>query len=397
MVFVKAGIWGLTVEAGKEYSQIVDDSFCITMAALGAQLPKNGGRTSISIKIHDKEFAVCSLTPGKIEQQVLDLTLLEGEEVTIKGTGNCPVDLTGNYLVDPYDESDDEDDLSMEIDGEDMDSEDAEGWEDMDDDEEDDDEEDDDEEDEMDIAAQLDAALKSKRKLPEIPSSKTTKKAKIVEIEEPAEAPVAKTNGTPAKKDAKTDAKKDTPAKKEAPAKNASAKKDATTKKETQTPKPEPTKKAETPVSAKAVAKQQQKEQTATPKEQKAEKSAEKPAETPKSTKKTLGNGLVVEDVTVGTGTKAKAGKKVGVRYIGRLANGKVFDSNTKGSPFIFRLGAGEVIRGWDLGVNGMNIGGVRKLTIPASLAYGSRGAPPDIPPNATLEFEVKLLEVRNK
>ncbi|TPX68737.1 hypothetical protein SpCBS45565_g02915 [Spizellomyces sp. 'palustris'] len=394
MAFVKAGIWGLTVEAGKEYSQIVDDSFCITMAALGAQLPKNGGRTSISIKIHDKEFAVCSLTPGKIEQQVLDLTLLEGQEVTIKGTGNCPVDLTGNYLVDPYDESDDEDDLSMEID--DMDSEEGEGWEDMDE-EDDEEEEDDDDEEDTDIAAQLDAALKSKRKLPEIPSSKTTKKAKIVEVEESEEAAVAKTNGastTPAKKNAKTDAKKDTPAKKEVPAKNASAKKEtATTKKEARTPKPESSKKAETPVSAKAVAKQQQKEQAATPKEQK----AEKPAETPKSTKKTLGNGLVVEDVTVGTGTKAKAGKKVGVRYIGRLTNGKVFDSNTKGSPFIFRLGAGEVIRGWDLGVNGMNIGGVRKLTIPASLAYGSRGAPPDIPPNATLEFEVKLLEVRNK
>jgi len=72
-----------------------------------------------------------------------------------------------------------------------------------------------------------------------------------------------------------------------------------------------------------------------------------------------------------------------------------VFDSNTKGSPFVFKLGAGEVIKGWDLGVNGMNVGGTRKLTIPAPLAYGAKGAAPDIPGNATLTFEVKLLEVK--
>lgn len=87
---------------------------------------------------------------------------------------------------------------------------------------------------------------------------------------------------------------------------------------------------------------------------------------------------------------------KVGVRYIGKLTNGKVFDSNTKGAPFVFRLGGGEVIKGWDVGVAGMNVGGTRKLTIPPALAYGSKGAPPDIPKNAVLEFEVKLLEVKN-
>jgi len=102
-----------------------------------------------------------------------------------------------------------------------------------------------------------------------------------------------------------------------------------------------------------------------------------------------------MEDVLVGKGPAAKNGKRVSVRYIGKLPkSGKVFDSNTKGAPFKFRLGAGEVIKGWDLGVMGMAVGGTRKLTIPAALAYGSKGAPPDIPGGATLEFEVKLLEV---
>jgi FK506-binding nuclear protein len=115
------------------------------------------------------------------------------------------------------------------------------------------------------------------------------------------------------------------------------------------------------------------------------------------STKKTLPSGIVIEDVVRGNGPRAKNGKKCTMRYIGRLAkNGKVFDSNTGGGkPFTFKLGQGEVIKGWDLGVQGMNVGGTRKLTIPANLAYGSRGAKPDIPPNAVLEFEVKLLEVK--
>jgi len=135
--------------------------------------------------------------------------------------------------------------------------------------------------------------------------------------------------------------------------------------------------------------------------EKKAEKKAVKEEKKPEPAvekapkKKTLQNGLVIEDITVGTGAKAKAGKRVGVRYIGKLAkNGKVFDKNTKGAVFKFNLGKGEVIKGWDLGVNGMNVGGVRRLTIPANLAYGSRGAPPDIPPNSTLIFEVKLMTV---
>ncbi|KAI9321626.1 hypothetical protein BX666DRAFT_1904055 [Dichotomocladium elegans] len=83
------------------------------------------------------------------------------------------------------------------------------------------------------------------------------------------------------------------------------------------------------------------------------------------------------------------------MRYIGKLTNGKVFDKNVSGKPFSFRLGRGEVIKGWDIGVAGMKLNGERKLTIPAPLAYGRSGAPPDIGPNATLVFEIKLVAVK--
>ncbi|KAF9320085.1 peptidylprolyl isomerase fpr4 [Podila horticola] len=127
-------------------------------------------------------------------------------------------------------------------------------------------------------------------------------------------------------------------------------------------------------------------------KEAKKEKEAPKKEE-PKKT--VLASGLVIEDVKVGTGAAAKSGKKIGMRYIGRLTTGKVFDKNTSGQPFHFNLGRGEVIKGWDQGIQGMQLGGERRLTIPPALAYGARGAPPDIPKNATLVFEVKLVTLK--
>ena len=104
---------------------------------------------------------------------------------------------------------------------------------------------------------------------------------------------------------------------------------------------------------------------------------------------------LKIEDLRVGDGAEAKAGNNVVVHYVGTLTDGKKFDSSRdRGQGFSFRLGAGKVIKGWDQGVAGMKIGGLRRLTIPASLGYGERGFPPVIPPNATLVFEVELLEV---
>lgn len=124
--------------------------------------------------------------------------------------------------------------------------------------------------------------------------------------------------------------------------------------------------------------------------------------------------GVTVDDKKLGAGPQAKNGDSVSMRYIGKLEKDKkVFDcalppasptdrprlthatANKKGAPFKFKLGAGQVIKGWDIGVAGMAVGGERRITIPAHLAYGAKGAPPDIPKNAVLTFDLKVLEIK--
>lgn len=107
-------------------------------------------------------------------------------------------------------------------------------------------------------------------------------------------------------------------------------------------------------------------------------------------------SSLVIDDVVVGQGDEAQSGQFVVVHYTGWLLdkNTKFDSSKDRNQPFSFSLGAGQVIKGWDQGVVGMKVGGIRKLTIPAELGYGSRGAGGVIPPNATLVFEVELLKV---
>lgn len=110
----------------------------------------------------------------------------------------------------------------------------------------------------------------------------------------------------------------------------------------------------------------------------------------------TTSSGLQYIDQVVGNGDTAKAGQTVSVHYTGWLTNGKKFDSSVdRGQPFSFRLGVGQVIKGWDEGVQGMKVGGKRKLTIPSNLGYGARGAGGLIPPHATLVFDVELLGVQ--
>lgn len=110
----------------------------------------------------------------------------------------------------------------------------------------------------------------------------------------------------------------------------------------------------------------------------------------------TTESGLIIEDSVVGEGAEAKAGNFVSVHYTGWLTDGSKFDSSKdRDEPFAFPLGRRHVIPGWDEGVQGMKVGGTRKLTIPPQLGYGRYGAGGVIPPNATLIFEVELLDVQ--
>lgn len=109
----------------------------------------------------------------------------------------------------------------------------------------------------------------------------------------------------------------------------------------------------------------------------------------------TMTNGLKVQDLVIGTGAEAKQENAVSVHYVGTLTDGTKFDSSRdRGQPFVFVLGAGNVIQGWDIGVQGMKVGGKRKLIIPPQLAYGERGVGDKILPNSTLVFEIELLGI---
>ncbi|KAG0260103.1 peptidylprolyl isomerase fpr4 [Mortierella polycephala] len=317
---------GLTVLPEKTYSQVVENSFKLSMAALDETTKP--GRSSVRVTVDKKTFVLCSLIPGKVEQQTLDLVFTEGEEITFSVSGVNSIHLSGNYLP--------------EDDGMDYDSDEEDIYGDMDEDED----EEGDEEDEEDEEEQEDNVI-------------VTKGAKRV----------AQQAAVPEKKQKVTE-EKAVPVKKEA------AKKEAAAKKEVKKEQP----------------KKEVKKEEAKKEQPKKEPKKEEPK---KDNKKVLANGMVIEDVKVGTGAAAKSGKKIGMRYIGRLTNGKVFDKNTSGKPFNFNLGRGEVIKGWDLGIQGMMLGGERRLTIPPALAYGAQGAPPDIPRNATLVFEVKLVTLK--
>lgn len=126
-----------------------------------------------------------------------------------------------------------------------------------------------------------------------------------------------------------------------------------------------------------------------------AEKQDEKNIQTANQSVK-LANGLEVQDLVIGPGPEVHSGDIAAVNYVGTLTSGQKFDSSyDRGQAFVIMLGAGKVIKGWDLGIPGMKIGGKRKLIIPPELGYGVQGVEGIIPPNSTLIFEVELLDAR--
>ncbi len=128
---------------------------------------------------------------------------------------------------------------------------------------------------------------------------------------------------------------------------------------------------------------------------QQASSSAESTASPLAAATSVLPSGLKIEDIQVGTGAEVKSGDTVTINYKGTLTNGTKFDSSyDRGTPFTTQIGVGQVIKGWDVGVVGMKVGGKRRLTIPPDLAYGSRDIP-GIPANSTLIFDLELLAVK--
>ncbi|KAF2821595.1 hypothetical protein CC86DRAFT_358535 [Ophiobolus disseminans] len=324
-----------------------------------------------------EEFVLCTLNPLNHFQQPLDITVREGEEVYLSVTGTHDIYVTGNYVAFPEDDSEDEDeDDGLAALGYDMGS---------DEDELDVDEMDESEDDELDNIDDPRITEIDDEEPPKlVAASKKANKKRPAESEDDATLDdlISKTNGEEklSKKAAKKLKKNDGQA-------TAGAQ--------------EPSKKAEKATDAPSsdkkkvqFAKNLELGPTGSPKPKVDAAKPEAKKEAPAAKGPRNVSGVTIDDKKEGKGKAAKKGDRVEMRYIGKLKNGKVFDSNKKGKPFSFKLGVGQVIKGWDVGVAGMTPGGERRLTIPAALAYGKKGAPPDIPANADLIFDIKCISV---
>ncbi|GAA5987781.1 hypothetical protein JCM10908_007213 [Rhodotorula pacifica] len=356
------GLWSVVLQPGQSLSQNTSPAIQITNISYGAEV-KGNARSVVTMKYPEfesddededededdeededniklpqlitKEAVLAVLKPNGTEQVSINVNLVEDVEVVeFSVSGENAVHLVGHYIrQEDFDEppSSDEEYDSDDFDSEE-DDEDISGLIDMDDEEDD----------------EMDAG-----RIEEIEEPKASKKRAAAE-----EAPAGADDSTASlsKNQKKKLAKKQKAENGEAVAPVAAAAAAA----------PEPKKKAEEPKKAAA-------------------------AEAKKT--QVIAGGLEITDVKVGEGAAAKNGSKVGMRYIGKLENGKVFDSNTKGAPLTFTLGRGQVIKGWDLGVAGIKVGGERKLRIPAKLAYGSQKIA-GIPPNSTLLFDIKCVKI---
>ncbi|KAF4210489.1 hypothetical protein CNMCM8980_004067 [Aspergillus fumigatiaffinis] len=322
------------------------------------------------------EMVVCTLDPERHCQQPLDITVAEGERVFFKVTGTHTVYLTGNYVIpaeegpseydEDEDDEDDEDDYDLSPDEDDLvDMGDL---------------LDDDEEDELDGLAhpRVTEIESDEEEAPKLVDSKGKNKRTADSDEEMAlddmMAKDGKAKGADKGEPALSKKQQKKLKKNNGEAVAVEEKKEA--------------KEAKEGKEAKKVQFAKNLEQGPTP-------SGQKPGET---TTGTLGvkevKGVKIDDKKLGKGLAAKAGNTVAMRYIGKLEDGKVFDANKKGKPFTFKLGKGEVIKGWDIGIAGMAVGGERRITIPPHLAYGKK-ALPGIPANSKLIFDVKLLEIK--
>ncbi|TFK44817.1 hypothetical protein BDQ12DRAFT_673624 [Crucibulum laeve] len=347
---IAIGVWSIILTPGKEEVVVPQADLRITNAALGDELADAIGRTTVKftydtlIRVEDEDEEIeappttttilCSLTGGKVEQVTTDLILEENEEYTFQVVGKNAVYLTGNYI--------DQTAANQPPFGDDSDE---------------------DDEDDYDLR--------------EVSSD--------VEMD-PAELGLD---------DVESDASRFEEVQDEEPVKSQKRPResDADASKASKTEKKQ-NKKLKAEGGAAVPAGEEAEDKKDGKKDKKDKKDKKEAADKPKVVEREIAGGIKIKDTKVGTGPAAKKGNTVSMRYIGKLTNGKVFDSNTKGKPFTFHLGRGEVIKGWDEGILGMQVGGERKLTLPPAMGYGKRGTD-GIPGNSTLIFEVKLMEIK--
>ena len=355
--------WGLILESNKRYTQTVDKSFHVSMASL--DLTKaDDNLINVTLCYDNRNYLLCSLKKSTTWQVPLDLNFQEGTKIAFTCNGNGHVHLTG-YLIP--DEDLDLDELEEE------------------------------EEDEE--APQLVDKQSKRKAMDSLKNEKKVKRPKQ-EIEVESSDEDIELDGTNEESDSddseeevdltilrdEEDSEDEEEEKKVA---KPQQKEKKNKQQQEQQKKKEDKKKL---VNGKEVKQEQQNKQQKKSKGEKQQANDQNAQSEPK--KRVVEGGVQIEELKVGNSIPAKSGKFVSVYYVGRLTNGKKFDSTTQGEGFKFRLGKGEVIKGWDIGIAGMKVGGKRRITIPPAMAYGARGSPPVIPGNSTLVFEVELRNV---
>lgn len=413
--------WGLTIEAGRKYSQTVEQPFQVTMAALeiGPQIDEKS-LVQVMLTYDNSDYLLCTLSRNSFNQP-LDLSFGRGEIVVFSLNGTGTVHLTGynvpeqEEFADDYDDGDVDSDLQYDseevpelevADSEDDDEEDSD-WEpsltgkkrkaieskahlakkmrikELNDDEEEEDFEGEEEESEYDSSFIDDSAINEEEDEDIVTESLDSSDQKT---------PPGKKKKKKSKDDTQNKENKLTKDENKGvkPAENGAGDGEGEKKK-----KKKKKKKKNKDTAEKNQTVQQQEQQSGNGDGSKTgTDAASQEAQAKVGKPRKLAGGVIVEDLTVGHGPVAKPGRMVSVHYVGKLVkNNKQFDSNLKGKPLRFCLGKGEVIKGWDTGLIDMKCGGKRKIIVPSSQAYGNKRSGP-IPAGSDLYFEVQLRSV---
>ena len=380
------GFWGLNVSSGTVYKQTVDQPFRLDLAAL-----HHGHAAHLQVNVDGTTLTLCRLTREKSEASI-GITFEEGDEVSflVKGDdkeavkGAVEVSLVGNYVedVDVLTKQDFYESLAEMGEGEEDGSDEGS------------DSDDDMDEEELEIDEEIMKQLQAKKAKKQNGTTKLLNAALLENAEESDEDDEDFQEGDSASDDDSEDSS-EVDVVKQQPKTGEKRKMDQTKQeKQKQKEQQQPVKKLkDEKTTSNGVSKEAPSQKT------KQEQTKKKDTNVPVT--KVLDVNLKVTDVKPGEGPAAAKGKRCGMRYVGRLYNpktgqpGKTFDKNTGGKPFYFKLGQGEVIKGWDVGVAGMKVNGERTIIVPPEMGYGKRGAPPDIPSNAWLQFDVQLVALK--